>query len=364
MNRVREELVRRLRRLLRTGVPIAQCAVAAGLAWFLARHVVGHPQPFFAPVAAVISLGVSLGQRMRRSLELVVGVSIGIGVGDVLISAIGTGAWQIALVVALAMSTAVVLDSGSVIVMQAASSSVLVATLLPPASAGGLTRMTDAAIGGLVGFAVAVLLPANPLAVAHRNGRVVLGALADALRGVAGAVARRDRELASDVLAKARRSQRSVEELRTALQAGQEIARFAPIRWSRRGDLERYETASIPIDRALRNTRVLARRALAALRDGEEVPSPLPGMLEELAGAVVLLRDELASGVDPLQTREVARSVAKRSTVELLGEGHFSMQVVVLQVRSIAVDLLQATGLSRTEAIAALPPLHQGDVPD
>ena len=140
VDRVREELVRRLRRLLRTGVPIAQCAVAAGLAWFLARHVVGHPQPFFAPVAAVISLGVSLGQRMRRSLELVVGVSIGIGVGDVLISVIGTGAWQIALVVALAMSTAVVLDSGSVIVMQAASSSVLVATLLPPASAGGLTR--------------------------------------------------------------------------------------------------------------------------------------------------------------------------------------------------------------------------------
>ena len=81
-------------------------------------------------------------------------------------------------------------------------------------------------------------------------------------------------------------------------------------------------------------------------------------------GAVVLLRDELAGGVDPLQTREVARSVAKRSTVELLGECHFSMQVVVLQVRSIAVDLLQATGLSRTEAIAALPPLHRGEERD
>ena len=347
-----------MRRLMRTGVPIAQCAIAAGLAWALAKNVIGHPQPFFAPIAAVISLGVSLGQRMRRAAELVVGVSIGIGVGDVLISVIGTGWWQIALVVALAMSTAVLLDSGGVIVLQAASSSVLVATLLPPASAGGLTRMIDAAVGGLVGFVVAALLPANPLAVAHRNGRVVLGALADALRGVAGAVARLDAGMASDVLAKARKSQKSVEEFRTALEAGQEIARFAPIRWRRRGDLERYESAATPIDRALRNTRVLARRALAALRDSEPVPRPLPGLLEELAGAVVLLRDELASGVDPLQARETARSVAKRSTVELLGEGDFSMQVVVMQVRSIAVDLLQATGLSRTEAIAALPPLH------
>lgn len=358
VHRLRQEISRRVGRLFRTGIPIVQCAVAAGTAWALALHVVGHPQPFFAPIAAVVSLGISLGQRMRRALELVIGVSIGIGVGDLLISLIGTGALQITLVVALAMSTAVLLDSGVVIVLQAASSSVLVATLLPPESVGGPARMIDAAVGGLVGFAVAALLPANPLRVAHRNGRLVLGALADALRGVAGAVSRQDIDLASDVLANARKSQSSVEEFRSALTAGQEIARFAPIRWHRRGELERYEAAATPVDRALRNTRVLARRALAALQDYEPVPRALPGMLEELAGAVVLLRDELASGVEPLQTRDATRAVARRSTVEMLGEGNFSMQVVVLQVRSITVDLLQATGLSRVEATAALPPLH------
>ena len=42
MLRLREELTRRLRRLLRTGVPIVQCALAAGVAWFLAHDVVGH----------------------------------------------------------------------------------------------------------------------------------------------------------------------------------------------------------------------------------------------------------------------------------------------------------------------------------
>lgn len=358
MDSLRQHLIRRLRRLGRNGIPIVQCGVAAGIAWALATGVFGHPRPFFAPIAAVIALGVSLGQRSRRSLELVVGVSIGIGVGDILIALIGSGPWQIALVVILAMSIAVLLDSGALIVMQAASSSVLVATLLPPASAGGFTRMLDAAIGGLVGFVVAALLPANPLNVAHRNGRVVLGVLADALRGVANAVSREDVDMASDVLAKARKSHSDVEEFRAALDAGKEIARYAPIRWHRRHELERYQNAATPVDRALRNTRVLARRALAALQDEEPVPRPLPRMLEELAGAVTLLRDELASGSEPLQARAAVRAVAAKTTVELLGGGDFSMQVVVLQVRSIAIDLLQATGLNRTEANAALPPLH------
>jgi Fusaric acid resistance protein-like len=70
----------------------------------------GHPRPFFAPIAAVVSLNGA--RRLRRAVELVVGVSVGVGVGDLLIAAIGSGAWQISLVVALAMAAAVWLDGG------------------------------------------------------------------------------------------------------------------------------------------------------------------------------------------------------------------------------------------------------------
>ncbi|MGZ4558233.1 MAG: FUSC family protein, partial [Mycobacteriaceae bacterium] len=90
-----------------SALAVLQCSVAASLAWFIATEVVGHPRPFFAPIAAVVCLGVSLGARLRRSVELVAGVSVGILVGDLLISQIGSGSWQIGLVVLLAMSTAV-----------------------------------------------------------------------------------------------------------------------------------------------------------------------------------------------------------------------------------------------------------------
>ena len=51
--------------------PVIQAAVAAGFSWLVAVNVVGHRSPFFAPIAAVIRLGMTLGERLRRGIELV-----------------------------------------------------------------------------------------------------------------------------------------------------------------------------------------------------------------------------------------------------------------------------------------------------
>src|SRR2546427_2221375 len=103
-SRLSEELTRRLTRWRNTAVPIVQAALAAGLSWLVAVHLVDHPAPFFAPAASVVCLGITLGQRLRRVIELIGGVCLGGRVGDLLISAIGTGAWQNPLLLALARS--------------------------------------------------------------------------------------------------------------------------------------------------------------------------------------------------------------------------------------------------------------------
>src|SRR6476660_5814026 len=141
-----------------------QAGCAAGIAWLIAHDLMGHRTPFFAPIAAVIVLGVSVGQRLRRAVELVVGVALGIGVGDLLIWWIGTGPVQIAAGVFLAMVTAVFLGGSPTVVGQAASSAVLVATLAPPQHGIYFSRFFDALVGGLTGVLVmALLLPLNPL---------------------------------------------------------------------------------------------------------------------------------------------------------------------------------------------------------
>lgn len=344
----------RLGRLRLMAPSIGQCAVGAAIAWLVAKDLLGHSRPFFAPIAVVICIGVGLGQRLRRVVELVVGVSLGVGVGDLLVSRIGSGAWQIALVVALAMAVAVLLDSGSLIVLQAGSSAVLVATLLPPSGSGGFDRMVDALVGGLMGLAAVALLPTSPSALARRHAKGMFGALADVLRQIAEAIETRDPRLATDALEEARGSHKTVEEFRQALETSMEIATISPLHRHRRPSLEGYEKASAPLDHALRNARVLARRAIVALDGPGPTPPWLPRELRELADATLILRDDLAHGRSPERASRAILAVASRQGAERWG---FSADVMIAQLRSIVVDLLLATGMDRNEAAATLPML-------
>ncbi|MDP9436442.1 MAG: FUSC family protein, partial [Actinomycetota bacterium] len=126
---------------------VGQCALAAGVAWYAATTLLGHPRPFLACVAAVVCLGVRAGQRLRRVGELAVGVTVGVAVGDLLVGQIGTGVWQISLVVGVALLLAVALDGGPLIVAQAGLQAVFVLAL-PREPGGDLARWEDALVGG------------------------------------------------------------------------------------------------------------------------------------------------------------------------------------------------------------------------
>jgi uncharacterized membrane protein YgaE (UPF0421/DUF939 family) len=156
-SRLREHLTGRLSCWRRVAVPVVHAALAAGLSWFVAVHLFGHPAPLFAPVAATVCIDMTFGQRLRRAIELIVGASIGVGVGALLISAIGRGPWQIAVVVALATSVTVLLDGRAVINVQAALSAILVATLYVPGDTSGIDRLFDGLIGAAIGLVMVSL---------------------------------------------------------------------------------------------------------------------------------------------------------------------------------------------------------------
>ena len=328
-------------------VPIVQSAIAAGVAWYLAHDLIGHSSAFFAPIAALIALGVGATNRPRRVVELTLGVVVGIGVGDVLIWWIGSGAWQLGLIVCMSMAAAVLIGGGPLLVSQAGSSAVLVATLV-----GGHngSRLIDALVGGGVGLAVLGAVPVNPVSQARRTGSVVFAELASVLDDIAAALEARDVAAVSEALGRARSTEVEVVRWRQALAVGRETAQLAPRHWRDRSRLAEYARAAGELELVVRNTRVLARAARRAVELDPQLPAELPAAVHALADAV-RATEEALEGRDRSAAIEVAVGAATLATRALELDPDMPAAHVVGQVRSTATDLLRTLGLDRDEAV-------------
>lgn len=344
---------KRLDRWRSRGFMIAQCAVTAGLAWLIAQQVLGHPMPFFAPVAAIISLGFSFGARLRRGVEVAIGVAVGVLVGDLFVTFFGTGIWQIILVCAIAMSLATLLGAGQLMIIQAGVQSIIVVTLLPdPGQA--LNRWLDAVIGCTAALLIATIAPSAPLRRPRLLAAAALQDMAAALTAAEDALRRQDPEAADVVLAQARAGQAAMEDLDQAAAEGLAVVRYSPFRRRDIPAVQAYADLHDPLDRTSRNLRVLARRCAIALWRHESVPVAYLLLMQSLAEVVRFMSGELYDGRLPTaaQPRLIAMGEAS-SKLKL----HDSMSSVVIlaQLRSMMVDLLELCGMTYEEARETIP---------
>ncbi|MDP8949193.1 MAG: FUSC family protein [Actinomycetota bacterium] len=353
--RLRRGFLAGIDRLRANGWSVVQSAVAASAAYFLAVLVLGHERPFFAAISAVVCLGVTLGQRARRAVEVVFGVAFGLMVADLLVLVIGTGVAQIGVVVLLAMAAAVFFGGGPLLVNQAAISALLVVVLQPPNDAFDPARFLDALVGGGAALAVNYLFPVNPERLVERAARPIFDELVEVLEDIAAALKNGDPERAERALLRARRiDDDQVKSFYEALAAGHETARLSPTRRRTLEHLELYANAGTRIDLAVINTRVLARGAANAVRRRDTVPPRLPEAVLDLSLAVRALATYLEDLRGPDEARRFALEAARKAT-EILQERHdLAISVLVGQIRSAAVDILRSTGMDQASALQAL----------
>jgi uncharacterized membrane protein YgaE (UPF0421/DUF939 family) len=324
--------------------PILQTAIAAVASWYLAKLLLTESRPVFAPIAAVICIGATYGERRQRALELIGGVVLGIGVADLLVQLIGTGPWQLGLLVVLAMGVAVVLGGGPILVTEAAVSAILL-VLIEPTGSGVLPgRIIEALIGGGVALAISALaFPQDPVLLVGRSVQSIFGELGSALARVADALDQRDPAQAEGALAGVRELDTGIREFEHALGVAHETARWSPGRRSARPDLVRYARSARYIDYAVRNARVLARHVARYLRSGGEPPEELALALHDLTAATWALAAALDEPVRRNgQVRRLAARAASRATSSFEGARELGLAEIVAQVRSMAIDLMRA----------------------
>ena len=350
----------RVRSSLLKIVQITVCAVSAY--WF-AEQVLGHVEPLFAATSAMIASGFGRDTTLRRTLEVALGCTLGIAVGDLLLSLLGPGIWQAAVVVALSLALARFLDSGTIFSTQLGLQSLLV-VLLPVPAAGPFVRSLDAIVGGVFAIAIAILIPRHPRSeprqgTARAAGRAVRGAArrrgGAALRGFDGGLAR-----AGEGAHHAGADERAAGGAEVGPGDRDDLPAFRRYR----GELERLRRVADHTDLAVRNARVFTRRLAHAITHGTpgpEAAEALAEFLEELADAVGLLGQSVAEGHQ--SARDRAEHAARNDLAACgsrLAPGEFGVtglegEALVLLLRPMVVDLQEAAGTSHEDAVRYLP---------
>ncbi|HEX5255216.1 MAG TPA: FUSC family protein [Mycobacterium sp.] len=322
---------------------LVQTAVAAGLSWYLAHDVLDHPQPFFAPIAAAVSLSTSNVLRAQRAVQMMIGVTLGIGVGSLVQGLLGPGDVPIAVAALVALGAAVFIGGGFIgHGMMFANQTVVSAILVLALYRGGvgLERIFDALIGGAVAIVFAVLLfPADPLTVL-RNARVgVLGVLHDVLSRAADVAAGRKAPPPDWPLTAVDRVHEQLSGLLEARTTARHVVTIAPRRWGLRTTIEAADHQAVHVALLAGSVLQLARAVSPGpdpISDGgrERLPHPVPTVLVVLAAATAL------ADSDPAGACAYTAS-ARNHAAELQSGAHEKAQGILADVVSACIDDLQ-----------------------
>jgi uncharacterized membrane protein YgaE (UPF0421/DUF939 family) len=333
--------LRRVRMML---WPILETAGAAIVAWYLSKLLLSERETAFAPIAAVICLGAAIGQQRERALELIGGVILGVLIADLLVRLLGTGPPQVGLMVVLAMSAAVLVGGGPLLMTEAGVSAIIIGSTAPATLGLFPVRPIEALVGGAVAFgAHALVFPPDPLLHVGRAANAVFSGLGRTLEDLSAALDTGDLAQAERTLEAVQGIDGDVRALGEALTLGHETARSAPLRRPARGALERQEEIGRHLDFAVRDARVLARDTVRYLRSGGSAVPDLADAVGDLGQALWALAAIFDDPESPEQPRRLALRAAGRATEAMARHADIMLIEIAGQVRSTAAALARAS---------------------
>ncbi|MPV37228.1 FUSC family protein [Georgenia subflava] len=343
------------RRVREAFVPVLTASLAAALAYFVSGEILGHQVPMFAPIAAWVCLGFSPDRQLRRVAEMGVGVALGVGLGELLVHLVGVGPVQVGLVLAISALTARFLDRGQLLTTQAGVQSVVIIALPTSMVAeGAIGRWSDALVGAALALLVAAFLPGDVKRRPRRLAQSALDELAVMLGTLTKALRTGDPQLAADALAQGRGSQSVLDAWAVAQRSAAELVRVNPALRADRRVIAELSRAATLADRAMRNARVVSRRAIVAMEEDGASPD-IADHVAAIASALHSLAGALEHGDPPEHARTTLRRVAGELAPEAYAHEGWRKQTLVSLLRSLAVDGLQMTGMSSEQANEQLP---------
>jgi fusaric acid resistance family protein len=329
--------------------PLLEGTAAATSAWVIARYVLDRPEPFFAPIAALVALNASLGERGLNALRLLQGVFVGIVIGEVTLATLGRGYGSVAVAVFVSTALARVLKGTRIVIAQAGAAGIL--TVVVATAEAGVERLTDALIGAGVALVFTQLLfSPKPLALLRRSEKALLSRIARGMALAARALDEDDNELAESAIAELRDLPEDLVELRRTRRASARVARRTLAGRSHRTPLVQEDENADQLDLLAASCLVLARVVRSSDTDERRA---LAGRVRDLAEALAPLVEELSNRETRQRTADRAFAVA---TAEAGREGSLDSprSAGVIAIRVVAIDLMVFAGVGFDDAVDAV----------
>lgn len=327
------------------GWPVIQGTLAATASWVIARHLVQHHQPFFAPIAAVVALNATRGERGTNALHLLQGVLVGIVVAELAVKVLGSGYVSLAVATLVAMLLALVVGAARMVIAQAAASAILTVTTNAPGVGPG--RLIDALIGGGVALVISQLLfPAAPLKILRHDETAALAGMARALHLASVSIERGDDAPADRAVEQLRTVRDRLTELGKSRQLTLHTARRTPRWWLRRDPIVREEENAGQLDLLGSSCLALTRAIIAA---GEDQLQSLQGAIRELGDVLEALSATPADRAARQHAADRAVRIA-RSMHPLPRGASEAARAVAWSLRQVAHDTVVYAGIDPAQA--------------
>jgi len=211
-----------------------------------------------------------------------------------------------------------------------------------------------------------VITPKDPRREPVRELKSVAEELIKALRETGAAVRTTDSRQAWHALIRCRGLQDQIDGVATSMRSARELTSYSIVSRHHRHDVRSMDQVASRLDLAVRSMRVVSRRTVSMLDHAgltEEGAEKLSSAFEELAEGTLLLSrtvSETSSGDSPRMSvaRDAYATVARQLHPARLSVDTLEGETVVLLLRTMVVDLLEATGLDHDDAVAHLPTLE------
>ena len=328
--------------------PILQSSAAATLAWVIAKRIADHPDPFFAPIAAVIALNASRGERGLNALRLLTGVVLGILVAEGTVLLTDILYIRVAVAALISMIVAQLVGGARIVIAQAASAAILTVAV---ADESGIDRLLDALIGAGVALVFSqVLFTPDPLAMLRRAEVAALKRMAEALRLTARALEHDDEGLAEDAMTGLRSLRDDLAQLGRTRVASTRVVRHSLVWRSQLKPVVQEKENAGHLDLLGVSCLMVARTSMAIAPDERKSFAPHVGRLAEALENLAAQPGDRATRQDACDR---ALDVARDLVVAEVAAGS-PLAAGMMAAETVAVDIMVFAGVDPQAAFEAV----------